>query len=176
MRSEEEIVEGVRERLREAVRIRLKADVPVAVYLSGGIDSSSVAGMVADLMRQGTKLGSEQNSVPSNMKCFTVQFDEDSGADESGIFPPITAQGNMHFLITDNSQQLLSAQRTGWASISSLLRWMKRLSYHASRTLCGTVKSPSPTSTEWVGWLWQKRYTLRESRLWLLVSDPRKRS
>jgi hypothetical protein len=92
MRSEEEIVEGVRERLLEAVRIRLKADVPVAIYLSGGIDSSSVAGMVADLMKQGTKLGSEPNSVPSNMKCFTVQFDEDSGADESGIFtlPPHT--------------------------------------------------------------------------------------
>jgi asparagine synthase (glutamine-hydrolysing) len=86
MRSEEEIVQGVRERLLEAVKIRLKADVPVAIYLSGGIDSSSVAGMVADLMKQGTRLGSETNSVPSNMKCFTVQFDEDSGADESGIF------------------------------------------------------------------------------------------
>ncbi|KAJ5900123.1 hypothetical protein N7495_004867 [Penicillium taxi] len=85
LRSEEEIVEGVRERLLEAVKIRLKADVPVAIYLSGGIDSSSVAGMVADLIKRGTKLGNEPNSVPSNMKCFTVQFDEDSGADESAI-------------------------------------------------------------------------------------------
>ncbi|KAK7426675.1 hypothetical protein QQZ08_006853 [Neonectria magnoliae] len=85
VRSEEEIIQGVRERLLEAVKIRLKADVPVAIYLSGGIDSSSVAGMVAHLMKHGTKLGNEPNSVPSNMKCFTVQFDEDSGADESAI-------------------------------------------------------------------------------------------
>ncbi|KAM0345658.1 hypothetical protein ACHAPU_006312 [Fusarium lateritium] len=85
LRTEEEITQGVRERLLEAVEVRLKADVPVAVYLSGGIDSSSVAGMVAHLMKQGTQLGNETNSVPSNMKCYTVQFDEDSGADESAI-------------------------------------------------------------------------------------------
>lgn len=86
VRTEEEITQGVRQRLLEAIEIRLKADVPVAVYLSGGIDSSSVAGMVAHLMKQGTQLGNETNSVPSNMKCYTVQFDEDSGADESGGF------------------------------------------------------------------------------------------
>ncbi|WZH45882.1 nucleophile aminohydrolase [Fusarium acuminatum] len=85
LRTEEEITQGVRQRLLEAIEIRLKADVPVAVYLSGGIDSSSVAGMVAHLMKQGTQLGNETNSVPSNMKCYTVQFDEDSGADESAI-------------------------------------------------------------------------------------------
>lgn len=84
VRSEDQITEGVRERLLEAVRIRLKADVPVAVYLSGGIDSSSVAGMVAHLIKQGTKLGNDTNPTPSNMKCYTVQFDEGSGADESG--------------------------------------------------------------------------------------------
>ncbi|KAF2721525.1 asparagine synthase [Polychaeton citri CBS 116435] len=84
-RSEGQITQGVRERLLEAVKIRLKADVPIAIYLSGGIDSSSVAGMVAHLMRQGTQLGSEPNTTPSKMKCFTVQFDEDSGADESKI-------------------------------------------------------------------------------------------
>ena len=84
LRSEEELAEGVRERLLEAVKLRLKADVPVAVYLSGGIDSSSVAGMVAHLIKQGTKLGNERSSAPSSMKCYTVQFDEGSGADESG--------------------------------------------------------------------------------------------
>ncbi|CAG8068665.1 unnamed protein product [Penicillium salamii] len=84
-RSEEEMVQGVRDRLLEAVKVRLKADVPVAIYLSGGIDSSSVAGMVADLMKKGTQLGSEPNTAPSNMKCFTVQFDEGTGADESEI-------------------------------------------------------------------------------------------
>ncbi|KAJ4129079.1 Amidase chry2 [Fusarium equiseti] len=85
LRSEEEMTEGVRERLLEAVKLRLKADVPVAVYLSGGIDSSSVAGMVAHLIKQGTKLGNERSSAPSSMKCYTVQFDEGSGADESAI-------------------------------------------------------------------------------------------
>lgn len=98
LRSEDEITEGVRERLLEAVRIRLKADVPVAVYLSGGIDSSSVAGMVSHLIKQGTKLGNETSLLPSSMKCYTVQFDEGSGADESGMQP-----GFYFYLYADRS-------------------------------------------------------------------------
>lgn len=78
------MVEGVRERLLEAVRIRLRADVPVGIYLSGGIDSSVLAGMVTHLVKeQGVAMGSADPK--ERVTCFSVAFDEDSGFDESAI-------------------------------------------------------------------------------------------
>ncbi|KAJ7715870.1 putative asparagine synthase [Mycena olivaceomarginata] len=38
--------------LVEAVRLRLRSDVPLAVYLSGGIDSSAIAGIATHLLRE----------------------------------------------------------------------------------------------------------------------------
>ena len=75
------MVQGVRSRLLEAIRIRLRADVKVGVALSGGIDSSVVAGMVKHLIRDGEKVGSD--AVNERLSCFAVAFDEDSGFDES---------------------------------------------------------------------------------------------
>lgn len=84
-RSENDLILGVRERLLEAVRIRLQADVRVGIFLSGGIDSSVVAGMVAHLVKEeGVKYGNESDL--SNIHCYSVGFDEDSGYDESGEF------------------------------------------------------------------------------------------
>ena len=60
--SEADYVEGVRERLVEAVQLRLEADVPVACYLSGGIDSCSILGLSA---------ACQQSAV----KAFTIGFD-----------------------------------------------------------------------------------------------------
>jgi asparagine synthetase B (glutamine-hydrolysing) len=81
LRTEEEMVQGVRTRLLDAIKVRLRADVKVGVALSGGIDSSVVAGMVNHLMQEGQQVGSEP--ITERLSCFGVAFDEDSGFDES---------------------------------------------------------------------------------------------
>ncbi len=45
--AEEELIK----RLREAVKIRLKAEVPLGAFLSGGVDSSAIVAMMAGLMK-----------------------------------------------------------------------------------------------------------------------------
>ena len=68
---EEYWIEGVREQLMEAVQLRLEADVPVACYLSGGIDSCITLGLAA---------ATQQSPV----KAFTIGFD-DVDYDETAI-------------------------------------------------------------------------------------------
>lgn len=61
--------ENLRALLEDAVRIRLRADVPVGTYLSGGVDSTFVTGLARKL-------------VGNQLRSFSVAFD-DAGLDES---------------------------------------------------------------------------------------------
>ncbi|KAL4805873.1 hypothetical protein BDV18DRAFT_14181 [Aspergillus unguis] len=83
--TEEEIVLKLRELLIESVRLRLHADVQVGIYLSGGLDSSAIAGITAHLIKQGEVLGNDHSGDASRMDCYTIRFGEGSGVDESDI-------------------------------------------------------------------------------------------
>jgi asparagine synthase (glutamine-hydrolysing) len=61
-------VDATLERLRAAVRLRLRSDVPVGIFLSGGLDSTTVAALMAEASEQ-------------PIRTYTIGFHE-SGYDE----------------------------------------------------------------------------------------------
>ncbi len=64
--------DGLRQLIVESLSMRLQADVPVAFYLSGGMDSSTLVGLGAGIAQHGRP------------RCFTIGF-EDEAYDESGL-------------------------------------------------------------------------------------------
>jgi len=55
IRDQDAACEGLIERLAEAVKIRLVAEVPLGAFLSGGVDSSAVVAMMARAMHEPVK-------------------------------------------------------------------------------------------------------------------------
>lgn len=69
--SEDEVTSLVKEKLEEAIHLRTRSDVPIASYLSGGVDSSAVLGIACRLTGK---------KIPA----FTIAFDHDD-FDESSL-------------------------------------------------------------------------------------------
>jgi asparagine synthase (glutamine-hydrolysing) len=67
--SAEELAEELHDLLLDSTRLRLRADVPVGAYLSGGLDSSGIAGLV-------------KHSGHPQLRTFSIRF-EDPRVDET---------------------------------------------------------------------------------------------
>ena len=82
-RSDAEWAAEFRSALEEAVRIRLRADVPVGCYLSGGLDSCAVLGLAA-------------RHHPEPIRAFTLTFDR-TEYDEGEIAREMAAKSGAEF-------------------------------------------------------------------------------
>ncbi|MEO8465672.1 MAG: asparagine synthase (glutamine-hydrolyzing) [Gammaproteobacteria bacterium] len=89
-----EYVEGFRAEIDEAVRIRLRADVPVGCYLSGGIDSCAVLGLAA-----------RHASTP--IRAFTLRFDH-ADYDEGEIAQAMAEKAGAEWVPIPITQELLA--------------------------------------------------------------------
>ena len=69
---------GLRECLADSVRLRMRSDVPVASFLSGGLDSSSIVALADQY------LGSLNGHSPQKaLRTFTNAYPEGDRFDES---------------------------------------------------------------------------------------------
>jgi asparagine synthase (glutamine-hydrolysing) len=103
-RSDADYAAEFRHELEEAVRIRLRADVPVGVYLSGGLDSCAVLGLAA-------------RHHPDPIRAFTLTFD-DVAYDEGPVAREMAALAGAEFNPIPISQNHL-AENFGDAILQS---------------------------------------------------------
>jgi asparagine synthase (glutamine-hydrolysing) len=115
LRSEREIADELSALLTDATRIRLRADVPVGTYLSGGLDSSIVTAMARQFARE-------------RLRSFSVTF-ESAEFDESAYQQEmVQALGTEHSSIACSTAEIAT-------SFPSVIR-------HTERPILRTAPAP----------------------------------
>lgn len=106
----EEAIDEFETIFSDAVKLRLRADVPVAAYLSGGIDSSITTSFI-------------KNIIPKNLRTFSIGFEE-KDYDESN-YQNLAARyfKTEHSSITCNSEDISeNFKDVVWHTEAPLLR------------------------------------------------------
>ena len=113
--SEQEYCEQLLDLLKDSIKLRLRADVPVASYLSGGLDSSFITALV-------------KKHFNNQLKTFSVVF-EDKDYDESSF------QHQMQeFLGTEHKEICCTYQDIG--------QLMPNVIWHTEKPLIRTAPAP----------------------------------
>lgn len=110
-----ELQDELRSMLADATEIRLRADVPVGAYLSGGLDSSSLVALL-------------QERVPGTLQTFSIGFD-DAGLDESSHQKAVV-------------RHLNTAHNHVQCSLGDIARAFPRTIFHAESPVLRTAPAP----------------------------------
>ena len=100
--SEQDAVRRFRELLDESIRIRLMADVPLGMFLSGGLDSSAIAALMARM-------------IDRPLKTFSVAFKERSYSELDYARQVSTAIGaDAHEVVIDDQDFFAALPKLIW--------------------------------------------------------------
>lgn len=109
-RDAREASEELERRLSRAVTLRLRADVPVGAYLSGGLDSSVIAALV-------------RQADSSPLETFSLRFEDQRFDEGSAQRRMATLLGTRHHEVVVGPAQIQDAlQRVVWHAEAPLLR------------------------------------------------------
>lgn len=118
--SEHQAVDTFRNLLENAVRLRLRSDVPVGLTLSGGLDSSSITCLAAALLQ-------EDGADP--MQVFTAVFDDPGFSEENFATAVARRTGSRHIVVRPEAGDL----RSDWGDfIWTMESPFSGLSYYAN--------------------------------------------